>query len=158
MVLRGRRSGLRYAFEVYGAVPRSLGAALSYCGSRAPQMAAQEGALSRFFSFPGHFQPRNSLELPTPVGFFRLPVWQAAFGRRITRSPSLEISHARHSLIEFLGIQLGAIFPTFLAVLVLSFAVALYFTIKDQGSRWKFCLFFSFPILVFLPCTASARR
>jgi dolichol-phosphate mannosyltransferase len=59
------------------------------------------------------------------------------------------ISHARHSLIESLGIQLGAIFPTFLAVLVLSFAVALYFTIKDQGSRWKFCLFFSFPILVF---------
>jgi dolichol-phosphate mannosyltransferase len=48
-----------------------------------------------------------------------------------------------------LGIQLGGIFPTFLAVLVLSFAVALYFTIKDQGSRWKFCLFFSFPILVF---------
>ena len=32
---------------------------------------------------------------------------------------------------------------------MLSFAVALYFTIKDQGSRWKFCLFFSFPILVF---------
>ena len=32
---------------------------------------------------------------------------------------------------------------------MLSFAVALYFTIKDQGSRWKFCLFFSFPILAF---------
>ena len=63
--------------------------------------------------------------------------------------PELLISHARHSLIESLGIQLGAIFPTFFAVLVLSFAVALYFTIKDQGSRWKFCLFFSFPILVF---------
>ena len=59
------------------------------------------------------------------------------------------VRYARHSLKEFLGIQLGAIFPTFLAVLVLSFAVALYFTIKDQGSRWKFCLFFSFPILVF---------
>ena len=58
-------------------------------------------------------------------------------------------SHAPHSLIESLGIQLGGIFPTYLAVLVLSFAVALYFTIKDQGSRWKFCLFFSFPILVF---------
>src|SRR4029434_10652704 len=85
MVLRARRSVLRYAFEVYGAVPRSLGAALSYCGSRAPQMAAQEGALSRFFSFPGHFQPHNSLEPPTPVGFFRLPVWQAACGRRIPR-------------------------------------------------------------------------
>src|SRR5215470_2618974 len=82
MVRRGRRSGLCYAFEVYGAVPCSLGAALSYCGSRAPQMAAQEGALPRFFSFPGHFQPCNSLELPTPVGFFRLPVWQARFGRR----------------------------------------------------------------------------
>src|SRR6266850_4009398 len=85
MVRRGRRSGLRYAFEVYGAVSRSLGATLSYCGSRAPQMAAQEGALSRFFSFSGHFQPRHSLELPTPVVFFRLPVWQAAFGRRIPR-------------------------------------------------------------------------
>ena len=75
------------------------------------------------------------------------------FGRRLLGEdhpiPGLEISHARHSLIKFLGIQLGAIFPTFLAVLVLSFAVALYFTIKDQGSRWKFCLFFSFPILVF---------
>src|SRR5262245_2145837 len=63
--------------------------------------------------------------------------------------PELLISHARHSLIESLGIQLGAIFPTFFAILLLSFAVALYFTIKDQGSRWKFCLFFSFPILVF---------
>lgn len=63
--------------------------------------------------------------------------------------PELLISHARHSFIESLGIQLGGIFPTFFAVLVLSFAVALYFTIKDQGSRWKFCLFFSFPILVF---------
>jgi dolichol-phosphate mannosyltransferase len=79
------------------------------------------------------------------------------FGRRLlgeeyqghAYDPELLISHARHSLIESLGIQLGAIFPTFLAVLVLSFAVALYFTIKDQGSRWKFCLFFSFPILVF---------
>jgi len=75
------------------------------------------------------------------------------FGRRLLgedhQIPGLEISPARHSLIKFLGIQLGAIFPTFLAVLVLSFAVALYFTIKDQGSRWKFCLFFSFPILVF---------
>ena len=75
------------------------------------------------------------------------------FGRRLLGEdhpiPGLEISHARHSLIESLGIQLGAIFPTFFAVLVLSFAVALYFTIKDQGSRWKFCLFFSFPILVF---------
>ena len=75
------------------------------------------------------------------------------FGRRLLGEdhpiPGLEISPARHSLIKFLGIQLGAIFPTFLAVLVLSFAVALYFTIKDQGSRWKFCLFFSFPILAF---------
>jgi dolichol-phosphate mannosyltransferase len=78
------------------------------------------------------------------------------FGRRLlgeeyqghAYDPEL-ISHARHSLIESLGIQLGGIFPTFLAVLVLSFGVALYFTIKDQGSRWKFCLFFSFPILVF---------
>ena len=75
------------------------------------------------------------------------------FGRRLLGERSfdteLAISHARHSLIESLGIQLGGIFPTYLAVLVLSFAVALYFTIKDQGSRWKFCLFFSFPILVF---------
>ena len=75
------------------------------------------------------------------------------FGRRLLGERSFDteiaISHARHSLIESLGIQLGGIFPTFLAVLVLSFAVALYFTIKDQGSRWKFCLFFSFPILVF---------
>jgi dolichol-phosphate mannosyltransferase len=63
--------------------------------------------------------------------------------------PELLISYARHSLIESLGIQVGAFFVTFLAVLVLSFAVALYFTIKDEGSRWKFCLFFSFPILVF---------
>jgi dolichol-phosphate mannosyltransferase len=63
--------------------------------------------------------------------------------------PELLIKPARHSLIESFGIQLGAFFVTFLAVLVLSFAVALYFTIKDQGSRWKFCLFFSFPILVF---------
>ena len=29
--------------------------------------------------------------------------------------PGLEISHARHSLIKFLGIQLGGIFPTFLS-------------------------------------------
>jgi dolichol-phosphate mannosyltransferase len=79
------------------------------------------------------------------------------FGRRLSGEeyqshaydPELLISHARHSLIESLGIQVGAFFVTFLAVLVLSFAVALYFTIKDQGSRWKFCLFFSFPILVF---------
>ena len=79
------------------------------------------------------------------------------FGRRLlgeeyqghAYDPELLISHTHHSLIESLGIQLGAIFPTFLAVLVLSFAVALYFTIKDRGSRWKFCLFFSFPILVF---------
>ena len=78
------------------------------------------------------------------------------FGRRLlgeeyqghVYDPEL-YSHARHSLLESWGIQLGGIFPTFLAVLVLSFAVALYFTIKDQGTRWKFCLFFSFPILVF---------
>lgn len=63
--------------------------------------------------------------------------------------PELLISHVRHSFLESFGIQLGAMFPTFLAILVLSFAVALYFTVKDQGSRWKFCLFFSFPILVF---------
>src|SRR5215510_5469708 len=67
-----------------------------------------------------------------------------------TYDPGLVMKgHARHSLIESLGIQLAAIFPTFLAVLVLIFAFALYFKIKDHGSRWKFCLFFSFPILVF---------
>jgi dolichol-phosphate mannosyltransferase len=72
------------------------------------------------------------------------------FGRRVLGQEMINpVRFARHSLIEFLGIQLGSIFPTFLAVLVLSFAVALYFTIKDQGSRWKFCLFFSFPTLVF---------
>jgi dolichol-phosphate mannosyltransferase len=72
------------------------------------------------------------------------------FGRRVLGEEMVKpVRYARHSLIEFLAIQLGSIFPTFLAVLVLSFAVALYFTIKDQGSRWKFCLFFSFPILVF---------
>jgi dolichol-phosphate mannosyltransferase len=63
--------------------------------------------------------------------------------------PDLLITPARHSFLESFGIQLGAMFPTFLAILVLSFAVALYFTIKDHGSRWKFCLFFSFPLLVF---------
>jgi len=79
------------------------------------------------------------------------------FGRRLLGEeykghafdPELLISHARHPFIESLGIQVGAFFVTYLAVLVLSFAVALYFTIKDQGSRWKFCLFFSFPFLVF---------
>src|SRR5262245_48446653 len=88
------------------------------------------------------------------------------FGRRLlgeeyqgnAYDPELLISHPRHSLIESLGIQLGAIFPTFLAVLVLSFAVALYFTIKDRGSRWKFCLFFSFPILVFFAVYSIGSR
>jgi dolichol-phosphate mannosyltransferase len=63
--------------------------------------------------------------------------------------PELLISHARHPFTESLGIQVGEFFITYLAVLVLSFAVALYLTLKDQGSRWKFCLFFSFPFLVF---------
>src|SRR5262249_59157342 len=39
-----------------------------------------------------------------------------------------------------------------------SFAVALYFTIKDRGSRWKFCLFFSFPILVFFAVYSIGSR
>ena len=87
------------------------------------------------------------------------------FGRRLlgeeyqghVYDPEL-YSHARHSFLESWGIQLGGIFPTFLAVLVLSFAVALYFTIKDQGSRWKFCLFFSFPILVFFAvCSIGSK-
>ena len=72
------------------------------------------------------------------------------FGRRLLGQEMINpVRFARHSFIEFLGIQLGSIFPTFLAVLVLSFAVAVYLTIKDQGSRWKFCLFFSFPTLIF---------
>src|SRR5262245_50643033 len=62
--------------------------------------------------------------------------------------PELIISHARHPFLESLAIQVGAFFVTYLAVLVLSFAVALYFTIKEQGFRWKFSLFFSFPFLV----------
>src|SRR5262245_11595584 len=71
-------------------------------------------------------------------------------GRRLLGVEMIDpVRFARHSLIEFFAIQLGSIFPTFLAVLVFSFAVALYFTIQDQGPRWKFCLFFSFPILVF---------
>jgi len=72
------------------------------------------------------------------------------FGRRVLGEEMIDpVRYARHSFIEFLGIQAASIFPTFLAVLVLSFAVALYFTIKGRGSRWKFCLFFSFPILAF---------
>src|SRR5262249_19048446 len=63
--------------------------------------------------------------------------------------PELLISHARHPFIESLGTQVGAFFVTYLAVLMLSFAVALYFTTKDRGSRWKFCLFFSLPFLAF---------
>ena len=72
------------------------------------------------------------------------------FGRRVLGEEMVKpVRSAPHSFIEFLGIQAALIFPTFVAILVLSFAVALYFTIKDQGSRWKFCLFFSFPILTF---------
>jgi dolichol-phosphate mannosyltransferase len=72
------------------------------------------------------------------------------FGRRVLGEAMVKpVRSAPHSFLEFLGIQAASIFPPFLAVLVLSFAVALYFTIKDQGSRWKFCLFFSFPILTF---------
>jgi dolichol-phosphate mannosyltransferase len=72
------------------------------------------------------------------------------FGRRVLGQEMIDpVRYARHSFIEFLGIQLGSIFPTFLAVLAISFAAALYFAIKDQGSRWKFCLCFSFPMLVF---------
>jgi dolichol-phosphate mannosyltransferase len=87
------------------------------------------------------------------------------FGRRLlgeeyqghVYDPEL-YSHARHTFIESWGTQLGGIFPTFLAVLVLSFVVALYFTIKGQGSRWKFCLFFSFPILVFFAvCSIGSK-
>jgi len=61
----------------------------------------------------------------------------------------LLISHAQHPFLESLGIQVGVFFVTYLAVLLLSFAVALYFTIKDRGSRWKFSLSFSSPFLVF---------
>src|ERR1051325_3528026 len=49
----------------------------------------------------------------------------AAFDRELL------ISHARHPFFESLGIQAGAFFVSYLAILVLSFAVALYFTIKD---------------------------
>ncbi|HEX7231323.1 MAG TPA: hypothetical protein VF452_13090, partial [Candidatus Binatia bacterium] len=45
--------------------------------------------------------------------------------------------------------QVGEFFITYLAVLVPTFALALYLTIKGRGSRWKFSLFFSFPFLVF---------
>ena len=69
--------------------------------------------------------------------------------RGIAFDPELLISHARHPFMESFGIQVGAFFVAYLAALALSFAVALYFTIKDQGSRWKFSLFFSFPFLVF---------
>ena len=61
----------------------------------------------------------------------------------------LLISHARHPFLESLSIQVGAFFVTYLTILLLSFVVALYFTKKDQGLRWKFCLFFSSPFLVF---------
>jgi dolichol-phosphate mannosyltransferase len=75
----------------------------------------------------------------------------AAFDRELL------ISHARHPFLESLGIQIGVFFVTYLALLVLSFAVALYFTIKDRGRRWKFCLFFSAPFLIFfaLYCIGS---
>jgi dolichol-phosphate mannosyltransferase len=72
------------------------------------------------------------------------------FGRRVLGQEMINpVRSTPHSFTEFLAIQLGSIFPTFLAVLVFSFAVALYFTIKDQGPRWKLCLFFAFPILAF---------
>jgi dolichol-phosphate mannosyltransferase len=72
------------------------------------------------------------------------------FGRRVLGEEMINpVRSARHSLIEFLVIQLGSIFPTFLAVLALSFAIALYFTIKGRGTRWKVCLFFSSPTLIF---------
>ena len=61
----------------------------------------------------------------------------------------LLISHARHPFLESLGIQVGAFFVTYLAMLLLSFAVALYSATTDRGLRWKFSLFFSFPFLVF---------
>jgi dolichol-phosphate mannosyltransferase len=68
------------------------------------------------------------------------------FGARLIGEGSAQ---DRHSFVQFLGIQLGAIFPTLLAGLWLSLTVALYFTIKGRGSRWQFCLFFSVPILGF---------
>ena len=68
------------------------------------------------------------------------------FGARLL---DVENGHARHSFMQFLGIQLGGIFPTLLAGLLLSLTVALYRITKGGGSRWRFCLFFSFPILGF---------
>lgn len=95
-----------------------------------------------------------SLIIFSPVIFWNYQHQWASFafqfGRRVFGEEMINpVRSARHSLIEFLAIQLGSIFPTFLAILALSFAIALYFTIKDRGSRWKFCLFFSFPTLVF---------
>jgi hypothetical protein len=89
MVLRRRRSGLRYAFEVYGAVPRSS-ALLFLIADRGHRkwLLRKEPYLA--FFFPGHFQPRNSLELPTPVGFFRLPVWQAALGEETKATHTIQ--------------------------------------------------------------------
>ncbi|HEY7167061.1 MAG TPA: glycosyltransferase family 39 protein, partial [Candidatus Binatia bacterium] len=79
------------------------------------------------------------------------------FGRRLLGEgykgaafdPELLISHARHPFLGSLAIQVGAFFVIYLAILLLSFTVALYFTIKGRASRWKFCLCFSFPFLVF---------
>lgn len=68
------------------------------------------------------------------------------FGGRLL---DVENGHSRHSFMQFLGIQLGGIFPTLLAGLFLGLAVALYRLTKGRGSRWRVCLFFSVPILGF---------
>ena len=99
-----------------------------------------------------------SLVIFSPVILWNYQHQWASFHFQFGRRVEIAISHAPHSFIQSFGIQLGGMFPTFLAVLVLSFAVALYFTIKDQGSRWKFCLFFSFPILVFFAVVSIGSK
>jgi dolichol-phosphate mannosyltransferase len=90
-----------------------------------------------------------SLVVFSPTILWNFQHQWASFDFQIGRRLEEAAAHHGGSLLPFLLIQMGVTFPTFFLGLLLSLTFALYLTIRNRGSKWKLCLFFSFPILVF---------
>jgi dolichol-phosphate mannosyltransferase len=84
-----------------------------------------------------------------PVILWNIEHGWTSFVFQVSNRLSEETSHPVRRVVEFLLLQLGATSPMLLVGLLMISAIPVSLSMKDRRKKWRFCFFFSAPLLLF---------
>jgi dolichol-phosphate mannosyltransferase len=86
----------------------------------------------------------------SPVAIWNYHHHWASFNFQFYQRLQESTSHPILNFLEFLGCQIGVLFPTFFFGLFFILLVSFWLSIKNRSPKWKLSFLFSFPVLVIL--------